>query len=249
MQEYWEIYMKHLEGHPATIQFNAGISMEIEENQTIFPIVGFVKVALQEPNEKGLLHPLEEPEILYMEDKLEAAMLKFRIGKYVGKVITQGTVTFLFYLQFTYNWQDFLAFALDEFEGYAITNGFQDDPQWNYYKNLLYPSAVEWQIIQNHKVCNALKEQGDSLQQARAIEHKIFFTDSEQKSPFLETVAKEGFKYMEDVVHEEGFEGVKIYRIDKPFYYDIDEVTLYLIKTAEAFEGQYDGWETSLVKA
>ncbi len=248
MQEYWEIYMKNLEGHPASIQFNAGISMDIEKNKYIFPTVGFVKVVLKEPNEKGLLQESEEPEILYLEDKLEAAMLKFRIGKYVGRVITQGTVTFIFYLQFTYNWQDFLTYALDEFDSYEITNGFQDDPEWHYYQNLLFPTAVEWQIIQNHKVCDALKAQGDALHQKRAIEHRIFFADIDQKAPFLEAVEKEGFKYMEDVVHEEGFEGVKIYRQDKPFYYDIDEVTLYLIETAGKFAAQYDGWETSLVK-
>jgi len=248
MQEYWEIYMKNLEGHPASIQFNAGISMDVEKNKYIFPTVGFVKVILKEPNEKGLLSEAEESEILYMEDKLEAAMLKFRIGKYVGRIITQGSVTFIFYLQFTYNWQDFLTYALDEFEDYEITSGFQDDPEWHYYQNLLFPTAVEWQIIQNHKVCDALKAQGDALHQKRAIEHRIFFMDIDQKAPFLEAVEKEGFKYMEDVVHEEGFEGVKIYRRDKPFYYDIDEVTLYLIETAGKFGAQYDGWETSLVK-
>jgi regulator of RNase E activity RraB len=248
MQEYWEIYMKNLEGHPASIQFNAGISMDLEQNKYIYPTVAFVKVMLKEPSEKGLLSESEEPEILYIEDKLEAAMLKFRIGKYVGRVITQGSVTFIFYLQFTYNWQDFLEYALDEFEGYEIENGFSEDSEWNYYQNLLFPTATEWQIIQNHKVCDSLKANGDALHQKRAIEHRIFFTDIDLKDTFLEEVSKEGFKYMEDVQHEEGFDGVKIYRQDKPFYYDIDEVTLYLINTAGKYGAQYDGWETSLVK-
>ena len=248
MQEYWELYMKNLEGHPASIQFNAGISMDIEKNRYIFPTVAFVKVMLKEPNDKGLLSEDEAPEISFIEDKLEAAMLKFRIGKYVGRVITQGSVTFIYYLQFTYNWQDFLEYALDAFQHYEIESGYQDDSEWNYYQNLLFPSAVEWQIIQNHKVCDALREQGDALHQKRAIEHRIFFSDFDQKDVFLEEVKREGFAYMEDIVHEEGFEGVKIYRQDKPHYYEIDEVTLYLIDTAAKFGAQYDGWETSLVK-
>lgn len=248
MQEYWELYMKNLDGYPASVQFNAGISMEIEEKRHIFPTVAFVKVALKELNEKGLLSEAEEPEILFLEDKLEAAMLKFRIGKYVGRVITQGSVTFIYYLQFTYNWQDFLDYALAEFRQYEIESGFQDDSEWNYYRNLLFPTPVEWQIIQNHKVCDALKEQGDALHQKRAIEHRVFFSDIEQKDPFLESVGAEGFLLMKEISHEEGFEGVLIWRKDKPFYYDIDEVTLYLIETAQQFGAQYDGWETSLVK-
>ena len=248
MQEYCEIYMKNLEGHPASVQFNAGISMDLEENRQIFPTVAFVKVTLKEPSEKGLLSASEEPEILYLEDKLEAAMLKFRIGKYVGRVITQGSVTFIYYLQFTYNWQDFLDFALDTFGHYEIESGYQEDSEWNYYRHLLFPTPVEWQIIQNHKVCDALKAQGDALQQKRAIEHRIFFSDIDHKEAFLETVGEQGFAYTGDITHEEGFDGVLIWRKDKPHYYEIDDVTLYLIETAQRFGAQYDGWETSLVR-
>ncbi len=240
--------MKSLEGYPASVQFNAGISMDLEKNRYIFPTVAFVKVMLKEPNKKGLLSESEEPEIAFIEDKLEAAMLKFRIGKYVGRVITDGSVTFIYYLQFTYNWQDFLDFALEEFGHYEIESGYQDDGEWNYYQNLLMPTAKEWQIIQNHKVCKSLQEQGDDLQIKRAIEHRVYFQDVSQKSALLDILEKDGFKFMEDVRHEDGFEGIKFYRLDKPFYYDIDEITLQIIDISSEFGALYDGWETSLVK-
>ncbi|MDQ7043079.1 MAG: DUF695 domain-containing protein, partial [Sulfurimonas sp.] len=98
MQEYWELYMKSLEGKPASIQFNAGISMEVEELCYSHPTVAFVKAKLKDPKDNGLLSENEEPEILFMEDKLEASMIKFRIGKYVGRVISDGYVTFLYYV-------------------------------------------------------------------------------------------------------------------------------------------------------
>jgi regulator of RNase E activity RraB len=240
--------MKNLEGYPASVLFNAGISIDLEELKSTHKIVAFIKVKLNKPSQKALLSKEEESEISYIEDKLEAAMLKFRIGKYVGRIITQGSVTFIYYLQFTYNWQDFLEYALEKIEGFEIESGYQEDFEWNFYQNLLFPTAKEWQIIQNHKVCDSLKANGDSLEQKRAIEHRIFFSDFNQKEPFLEEVTKEGFEYMEDISHEEGFDGVKIYRKDRPFYYDIDEITLYLIDTAQKFTAQYDGWETSVVK-
>ena len=177
MQEYWELYMKNLEGKAASIQFNAGISMEVEELQFTHPTIGFVKAKLKEPNDKGFLSEKEEPEILFMEDKLESSMIKFRIGKYVGCILSDGYVTFLYYLQFSYNWEDFVEYALNEHTSYEVTNGHSQDSEWNYYKKLLYPTAKEWQIIQNHKVCGSLKEQGDSLQVPRAIEHKVYFPD------------------------------------------------------------------------
>jgi len=248
MQEYWELYMKNLEGKPASIQFNAGISMDIDKFKYIYPTIAFVKAKLKEPKENGLLSENEEPEILFMEDKLEASMIKFRIGKYVGRIISDGYVTFLYYLQFTYNWQDFIEFALNEHQSYEITNGYSSDEEWNYYKNLLYPTAKEWQIIQNHKVCDKLKEQGDNLHLSRAIEHKIYFQNEENKEGLIKELENIGFKVQKEITNNDGIKGLEFYRIDKPFYYDIDELSLSLIDLAEAYNAQYDGWETSVVK-
>jgi len=248
MQEYWEIYMKSLEGKPASILFNAGISMDVEAIRYIYPQVAFVKVKLKEPNEKGLLSASEEPEIAYLEDKLEASLIKYRIGKYVGRIFSDGYVTFLYYLQFTYNWQDFLNFALDEFTSYEMSSGFQEDEAWNYYKKLLYPTPREWQIIQNHKVCDQLKAKEDTLEVPRAIEHKLFLGKETNKEALIEALSKEGFGVMDEIVNDEGVKGFSFYRIDKPFYTDIDALTLHLIDLIEGFGASYDGWETSVVK-
>jgi len=249
MQEYWELYMKNLEGKPASILLNAGISMEVETIKYIYPQIAFVKVKLKEPNERGLLSEQEEPEIAYLEDKLEASLIKFRIGKYVGRIISNGFVTFLYYLQFTFNWQDFLEYALDEFESYEIHSGFQEDAEWEYYQKLLYPTAREWQMIQNHKVCDQLKLKEDNLSLPRAIEHKAFFQTLYKKADLIEHLEKEGFKIQHEISNEEGYEGILFYRIDKPFYHDIDRLTLSLIDLLETYDAQYDGWETSIVKS
>jgi regulator of RNase E activity RraB len=249
MQEYWELYMKNLEGHPSSVLFNAGISMDVEELQQTHPTVAFIKVTLKEPNENGLLSESEESEILFMEDKLEASMLKFRIGKYVGRIISNSTVTFIFYMQFTYNWQDFLDFALSDFSHYSITNGHSEDREWNYYKNLLYPTAKEWQIIQNHKVCQSLTENGDDLEIKRAIEHKAYFIDESKKVSIIKELESDGFVIQEDITNEDGVKGVSFYRLDKPHYYHIDELTINLIEKLEKLDASYDGWETSIVKS
>jgi regulator of RNase E activity RraB len=249
MQEYWELYMKSLEGKPASIQFNAGISMELDDLQFSHPTVGFVKAKLKEPNKNGFLSEKEEPEILFMEDKLESSMIKFRIGKYVGRIISDGYVTFLYYLQFSYNWPDFVEYAMNEHTSYEVTNGHSQDSEWNYYKNLLYPTAQEWQLIQNHKVCDSLKEQGDSLQVPRAIEHKVYFENEESEKGLREALEKDGFKVKEEIKNEDGVKGLNFYRIDKPFYHDIDQITLSLIEVTEFYNAQYDGWETSVVKS
>lgn len=251
MQEYWELYMKPIEGKPASILFNAGISMEMEELKQTYPIIAFVKVKLKTPNERGMLSREEEHEIGYLEDKLEASLIKFRIGKYVGRVISDGYVTFLYYLQFTYNWQDFLAFALEEFGSYEISSGYRDDPEWGYYQNLLYPTAKEWQIIHNHKVCDMMRKEQDNLEIPRAIEHTLYFTENDmlQKEALISELKKNGFMIQNEIENDQGITGLRFYRIDKPFYHDIDALTLYLIDLLERYGASYDGWETSIVKS
>jgi len=248
MQEYWELYMKNLEGKPASILFNAGISMDVEAIKYIYPQIAFVKVKLKEPNERGLLSESEQPEIAFLEDKLEASLIKFRIGKYVGRVISDGYVTFLYYLQFTYNWQDFLNYALEEFAHYEITSGFQDDGEWNYYQKLLYPTPREWQIIQNHKVCDQLRAKEDTLEVPRAIEHRAFLGEEADREGLIDILAEKGFGLLDEIENEDGVKGFSFYRIDKPFYTDIDELTLTLIDLLEEYGANYDGWETSIVK-
>ena len=248
MQEYWELYMKNLEGNLASILFNAGISMEVEKFRYIYPQIAFVKVKLKEPNEKGLVSKSEEDEIAFLEDKLEASLIKFRIGKYVGRIFSDGYVTFLYYLQFTYNWQDFLDFALDEHASYEMTSAFQEDSEWNYYQKLLYPNVKEWQIIQNHKACDALKAKEDNLYLARAIEHKAFFSDEVKKDELIVKLKEDEFK-IQSQIEKDGVDGFAFYRVDKPFYHNIDELTLYLIDMLETYGASYDGWETSVVKS
>jgi hypothetical protein len=222
--------------------------MYFDKLKYIYTKIAFIKVKLKEPNEKGLLSQSEQPEISFLEDKLEASLIKFRIGKYVGRIFHNGYVTFLYYLQFTYNWQDFLNYALDEHQSYEITSGFQEDNEWNYYYNLLYPNPKEWQIIQNHKACDALKERGDNLQIPRAIEHKAFFTEKTDKESLITHLEKEGFSIQKNIKNKEGVEGISFYRVDKPFYYDIDDLTLNLIDTLNKYNANYDGWECSIVK-
>jgi regulator of RNase E activity RraB len=63
-----------------------------------------------------------------------------------------------------------------------------------------------------------------------------------------EELEKEGFKISSEIIGENGEKGFGFYRIDKPYYGDIDELTLKLIDLSEKYGASYDGWETSVVK-
>lgn len=248
MQEYWELYMKPLDGAIASVLVNAGISVELPSEDKFY--VGFIKLAMKRPNERGLISEDEEAQLSFIEDKIEMEALRYRIGNYVGKIVTKGEMTFVYYLKHEFEWPDVVRAAMGTFPDYGYTYGSKMDGDWEVYHKLLFPTPIEWQIIQNHKVCDHLKSQGDSLHLPRAIEHKAYFETAEERDDFIRAIEAESFRVKELIAPGEKTPmlGISFYRQDKPFYYDIDTLTLHLIDLTTRYSGAYDGWETSVVK-
>lgn len=247
MQEYWELYMKTIDGKIASVLVNVGISAELPSDDKYF--MGFIRLTMQTPNDKGLISEEEDAQLRFIEDKIEMESLRYRIGSYVGKIVSNGEMTFIYYLKHDFEWPDAVASAMKEFPDYRYEYGSKMDSEWEIYHKLLFPTPIEWQIIQNHKVCDHLKASGDSLHLPRAIEHKAYFETAEKRIEFISAIEEEGFKVKELMETGENTPiGLSFYRQDKPFYYDIDTLTLHLIDISVQYGGSYDGWESSVVK-
>lgn len=249
MQEYWEAYMKPVDGRPAMISFNAGVSDSAPDMDYMF--VSFVKVKLHNPKEDGLVNEEEANDVGFIEDRLEMELLRWKSGKYIGRIISQNEVNFIYYLKMDFEWQDTVEQAMSYFPNYEYEFGSRVDSDWDVYKKLLFPSVKEWQIITNHHACDGLKEQDDNLRLPRAIEHKAYFKTTQDRIAFFEAIKQNGFKEqknMEVPFRDETYYGIQFYRIDTPFYYDIDALTMRLIDEIQSYHGEYDGWECSLVK-
>jgi hypothetical protein len=248
MQEIWENYMKPVDGRPSAVAFNAEAADALPNDTLGF--VGFIKLRLRSATEEGFVAESEADMVKEIEDRLEMEALRYRVGKYIGRIVTGGEVHFIYYLKYDFEWPDVAAVTMAAFPDYTYEYGSRPDPEWEVYRKLLFPTDREWQLIQNHHTCDRLKAAGDNLRIRRAIEHRAFFAKHEGRERFVEHISAEGFKVQADDSPEEVSPpfGIRFYRMDAPYYYDIDAVTLQIIAWAEAFEGQYDGWETSLVK-
>jgi len=249
MQEYWEGYVKPIDGKKAMVSFNANVADDVPDY--IYMYVGFVKVKLNDPKEDGLVSQEESHDVNFIEDRLEMESLRWRCGKYIGRIISDGEVTFIYYLNLDFEWSNTVSAAMQHFPEYKYEYGSRVDSEWEVYQKLLFPTIKEWQIIANHHSCNSLIEQGDSLKEKRAIEHKSYFKNSDDRENFIKLIEDDGFKLqdkMEVPFRGETMYGVQFYRIDTPFFYDIDELTMHIIDMCDSCSGQYDGWECSLVK-
>lgn len=248
MQEYWESYIKPIEGYKAMVSFNAGVSDFVPDTE--YHYVGFVKIKLNTPKEDGLVSEEEANDVGFMEDRLEMESLRWRSAKYIGRIITQGEVNFIYYLKMDFEWSNTVESAMQHFSEYSYNFGSRIDMEWEVYQKLLFPTIREWQIIANHHSCDNLKKQGDSLKVKRAIEHKVYFKTQKDREDFILLIKNEGFKKqseMEVPFNNKTMYGVQFYRKDTPYYYDIDELTMKIIDISESVFGMYDGWECSLI--
>lgn len=248
MQEYWESYVKTVDGHKALLSFNAGVSDIAPDDSLMY--VAFVKVKLNNPQENGLVTQEESHDVNFIEDRLEMESLRWKVGKYIGRIISQGEVNYIYYLKMDFEWSNVVEATMKEFSNYNYEFGSRIDAEWEVYKNLLFPNIKEWQIIVNHHTCDSLKEKGDNLQEARAIEHKAYFKTSKERILFTKELESENFKLIKEYevpFNNETMYGVVFYRVDRVFYYDIDALSIKIIDLTFKFNGQYDGWECSVI--
>ena len=95
-----------------------------------------------------------------------------------------------------------------------------------------------------------LEEYGDIPERPRKIEHWVYFPTEENRADFIRSVVSQGYQCENMVAEEENPLDYKLLvsREDPTTEENIDEVVLYLWETAQEFEGEYDGWETTVVR-
>jgi len=105
------------------------------------------------------------------------------------------------------------------------------------------------EIEANKKTINALVREGDKLIIPREVFHWIYFENESERESYLKDVVLKGFKFVSKNKIEDKFPyQLQIKRIDKVDEKSINEYSIYLWEKANEYNGDYDGWETSIEK-
>jgi len=112
-----------------------------------------------------------------------------------------------------------------------------------------FENKKQAQISANLKVINSLKNEGDNLTVSREVFHWIYFKNESEKNNYLKEVIKQGFILVSSNKIEDKLPyQLQIKRIDKVDESNVNEYVIYLWKKALEYNGDYDGWETSVEK-
>jgi regulator of RNase E activity RraB len=139
--------------------------------------------------------------------------------------------------------------AMGNFSAYKFDMGKQHEPDWNQYRNVLYPSEESMERIKNTDILKVLEKHGDTLESVRDVHHWIYFKTSNDRGLFIEQVRQLGYKVeneSEDLKEEFPY-GIQITRHQSVTPAKIDDAVLELFRLAKELDGEYDGWEAQII--
>jgi regulator of RNase E activity RraB len=246
MNDKWRPYLCNVNGNLASIFVDLGLRDEVPIRSK--PWLLWIWVYFQQPRPDGLSSSEEAPTLFKIEDALNAEISQRCRGIPCGRITTDGRREFYFYAETNIGLGEAVAAALANFEGYRFDKGEQEDPRWNQYLNVLYPSEEDLQRIGNRDVLEKLEEQGDVLTVPREVVHWLYFRSETSRSLFRQAATKGGFRVVsESRADGDLLFGISIARTQTVDQDQIDKTVVDLLHLAQRFEGDYDGWESPVV--
>lgn len=123
-------------------------------------------------------------------------------------------------------------------DGQRVMTTSHADPDWRYYRELLLPDAERQQWMDDRRLVQILREQGDALVKPRRIDHRVRFATEAARDAFLVDVARHGF------ARDAGDESTvaHVWRVDPIELDHVHEVVMLLVDAAVAGQGVYEGW-------
>lgn len=247
MSDEWNVYPCQMGESPAFISYDHGIREELDRlPETLVK----VRVAFAEPNEAGLPTNAEFEALSNLEDLLTEAFAE-KGGVIFGRVSVDGYRYFHAYVEADDDVLQALGVQVAESTGYRLGFIRESDPERRSYWEDVFPTLLDWRVIQDLKVISSLEEHGDPLEVPRRVDHWLYFPDTSSRESFEVWAADAGFQVEGRSTLEDGDlrYSLQIHHEVVPRHPEISSHTIGLIEAAHEHGGAYDGWETAVLRA
>lgn len=247
MTDDWDFYFLRVDDKPASIYVDLGARKSAPDPR--LPCMAYVRLHMKAPRSDGLSSQEEFETLVAIEDLLKGGLVGADTD-YVGRCTTNSCRDFFFYVAEPATWTERVRRCMNEFPSYEYEAGTRQEPEWSSYLSYLYPSEADRQTIENRRVCEALERNGDQLSEPREIDHWAYFSDEASLRAYVEGASQLGFAVRAiSAPHDpSGRHCAQLWRMDVPSFQAIDGVTLALFKLASTHGGEYDGWESVVVR-
>ncbi len=245
----WDVYLAQYEKGPGSTTVNMDLIKFAPKKGLAFVLVTGVTTA--NCREDGFPNSFEFERLYQVSEAVETKVKELTKFELAGTFTYQCERLDYIYVSDTTSIRSELAQLYNsQFPHYKYYINLRADADWEAYREFLYPNEETLEFMANEKVLFQLRQAGDNLSEPRQIDHWLYFPDRKSQNLFMESIKNEGFKIEgEDKIGDSRLPfQLHISRIDKVLPDEIYQVTLHLRKQAKRFNGEYDGWETFVVK-
>jgi uncharacterized protein (TIGR01619 family) len=247
MTQSWKSYFCNVNDKLASIALDLCLTDEAPIASK--PWLLWVWVYLQRPRPDGLSDQSEFDTISAVEDALLKCLVSTCQAVEAGRITTDGRREFYFYGASANGFEKAIRAVMGNFSAYKFDLGKQHEPDWNQYRNVLYPSDESMERIKNEDVLEVLEKHGDTLESVRDVHHWIYFKSSDDRKLFGKEVLQLGYRVEnepEDLKEEFPY-GLQITRDQCVTRDKIDDAVLELFRLVKKLGGNYDGWEAPII--
>lgn len=247
--DHWEVYMAQYEKMPGSTLVNMSLKEKAPVQQ--FGYLLITGVTFKNCTSDGFPTQSEFDKLYAVSDsvrKIVASTVKYLA---VGTFTHECERTDFFYISDTSHLrQKLTALYKKRFPAYTPIIKLKEDKEWKAYLTFLYPNDETIEYIKNDKVVMKLQEAGDKLEKERLVDHWLYFKTSGDRDNFINYAKAHQFKIetTETVKNTKLPFQLHLTRTDKVDLPSISQITLQLRKEALKYNGQYDGWETFVVR-
>jgi len=224
-------------------KINIEVELEIDEMEKDFPWLFslFIKFDLENNTEEKVdeFYEMKESSILSLESN--------GLVKYVGQRSIDGWVELYFYALNSKNLLDKIKTYLNESQ-LMFENGVVRDTKWDFYTANLMPSELEYCFMESQKIIEILQDEGDTISEAREVEHYAMFDTSTQKQRFIEKMLDMEFVFKDDIATDECEHGVALLKTHNLEEETMRETIAQLYDAVKVEHGFYELWSTTLVE-
>jgi Family of unknown function (DUF695)/Regulator of ribonuclease activity B len=249
-EENWDVYMAKYKSMPSSVTLN--MAMKSVAPVKTLPFVVITGVSFKNCDADGMPSKREFSNLYKISDSLKTIMDRVVTNKLTGSFTYLCQRLDYFYVSDTVGLRQQLAFFYREkFPQYRPHYiNIKEDKTWAAYLDFLYPNEESYEFMQNQRLVTALQNGGDKLIKERLVDHWLYFKTDIDRNCFITYATKQKFIVISKERSSDPKAPFKLHiaRTNKVDVASISKITIELRKQAKKCNGEYDGWETFVVK-
>ncbi len=248
-QENWDVYMAQYQKKPSSITLDMGLKTVAPIKTLPYSVI--TGVSFRNCDSIGMPVKREFPNLYKVSDSVKALIDRATTNKMAGTFTYVCQRFDYYYVSDTANLRKQLTeLYAAYFPLYKFYINIKEDKNWTSYLEFLYPNEATYEYMQNQKLVKALQNGGDKLTRPRQVDHFFYFKNEIDRDCFIKYATQKRFKIVskeKTTIGNIPFK-LRLSRADKVDLAAITRITIEMKKQAKKCNGEYDGWETFVVK-